>query len=159
MNYLKKIGILNYEPQTDEPQLVFTQPRVDSDEVLISKEHLEERKKRFIERANSVLNYVASLHKCSSMMLLNYFGEKTEQRCCGNCDYCRERNKLQLNEIEFSGISEKVRSLTLQRTLTLQNLVADLKVANDDKALKAIQWMLDNDQLRYVNGDELKWMD
>jgi ATP-dependent DNA helicase RecQ len=158
LNYLKRLGMLNYEPQTDKPQLVFTQPRVDSDDIMISKEHLADRKKRFVQRANSVLRYVESLHKCRSMMLLNYFGEKTEQRC-GSCDYCRERNKLELNEIEFSGISEKVKALTLNRTLTLQNLITDLKIPNDDKAIKAIQWMLDNDQLRYVNGDELKWID
>ncbi|MEO5572599.1 MAG: ATP-dependent DNA helicase RecQ [Bacteroidia bacterium] len=158
LNYLKRLGLLNYEPQTDKSQLVFTQPRVGSDEVMISKEHLADRKKRFVERANSVLRYVESLHKCRSMMLLNYFGEKTEQRC-GSCDYCRERNKLELNEIEFSGISEKVKVLTTQRALTLQNLITDLKIPNDDKAIKAIQWMLDNDQLRYVNGEELKWMD
>jgi ATP-dependent DNA helicase RecQ len=158
LNYLKRLGMLNYEPQTDKPQLVFTQPRFDSDDIMISKEHLADRKKRFVQRANSVLRYVESLHKCRSMMLLNYFGEKTEQRC-GSCDYCRERNKLELNEIEFSGISEKVKALTLNRTLTLQNLITDLKIPNDDKAIKAIQWMLDNDQLRYVNGDELKWID
>ncbi len=158
LNYLKKIGMLNYEQQTDEPQLVFTRPRVDINEVLISKEHLEERKKRFIARVNAVLNYATSFHRCRSMMLLNYFGEKSEQRC-GNCDYCRERNKFQLNEKEFSTLTDKVRALTLQRSLTLQNLVGNLKVANDDKALKVIQWMLDNDQLKYVNGDELKWMD
>jgi ATP-dependent DNA helicase RecQ len=156
LNYLKKIAILNYEAQTDKPQLVFTRPRVDNEDVMISREHLEERKKRFIRRANSVLNYVTTLHKCRSMMLLNYFGEKTDQRC-GSCDYCRERNKLQLNEIEFSDISEKIRVLTSDRALSLQNLIADLKISNDDKAIKAIQWMLDNDQLHYVNGDELKW--
>jgi len=158
LNYLKKTGILNYEPQTDKPQLVFTQPRVESGDVIISKEHLEDRKKRFNTRANSVLNYVTTLHKCRSIMLLNYFGEKTGQRC-GSCDYCRERNKLELNEIEFSGISDKVRALTTQRAMTLQNLVSDLKISNDDKAIRAIQWLLDNDQLRYENGDELKWMD
>lgn len=158
LNYLDKIKILNYISQTDQPQLVFTQPRVESNDVMISKEHLYNRKKRFIERADSVISYVRTLHKCRSMMLLNYFGEKTELRC-GTCDYCRERNKLQLNDIEFSSITEKVRSLTIDRSMTLQHLITDLKIANDDKAIKAIQWLLDNDQLRYMEGNELKWME
>lgn len=156
LNYLQKLNIVHYQPQKSQPQLVFTQERMSNEDVIISKEHLEDRKKRFAEKANAVLNYGQASHKCRSLMLLNYFGEKSEMRC-GICDYCRSRNKLQLNEIEFSMLSEKVKVLTHEHPVHLTELISNLHTGNEDKALKAIQWMLDNEQLKYVNGNELLW--
>lgn len=158
LHYLKKLGFLNYELQTDQPQLIFNHPRVDSRDLTISKANLDDRKKRYAVRAESVLFYASAFHRCRSMMLLKYFGEKTEQRC-GTCDYCRERNKLQLNEMEFISLSDKIKVLTTSQPVSLVDLIKDLKVADDDTAIKTIQWMLDNDQLRYVNGNDLKWVE
>ena len=91
-------------------------------------------------------------------MLLAYFGEKTTHRC-GVCDFCRNRNKLNLNEIEFKGIRDKIKTVVLQHHLPLNDLVHELSLNNDDKALKIIQWLLDNENLRFTKSNELEWVD
>jgi ATP-dependent DNA helicase RecQ len=50
----------------------------------------EERKNDFTERVKKMLHYLADEDTCRSKMLLEYFGEKTEQDC-GQCDVCRRR--------------------------------------------------------------------
>ena len=43
-------------------------------------------------------------------MLLEYLGEKITERC-GNCDFCLERNKLELSELEFTNIKVQVKNI------------------------------------------------
>jgi len=105
-----------------------------------------------------MVNYITEKDRCRSQMLLSYFGEKTEHRC-GVCDYCRNRNKLDLNEIEYKGIRDKIKSAVIKKHLPLNELVHELHIPNDDKALKIIQWLLDNDNLRYTGENELEWIE
>jgi len=155
--HLRQAGIIDYRPATDEPQLVFTTPRLPSGNLELSGKALAERKERYRRRAAFMLRYASSLHQCRSRMLLSYFGEKSAARC-GTCDYCKERNRLDLNELEFEAFTAKVRTLTSERAVSLRSLVHAVDPSHADKALLAIQWMIDNHQLRYRNDDELSWI-
>ena len=75
LNYLQKVDVLEFIPAINKPTLTLTQDRVDEKEVIISKAILEERKERFILRAQAFKNFLVNQHQCRSMMLLNYFGE------------------------------------------------------------------------------------
>ena len=158
LRYLEKVDILKYLPKKEVPQLILTQPREDADRIRISRDNLEERKKRAEQKVNAMIHYITSRHDCRSQMLLHYFGEHTEHRC-GVCDYCRNRNKLDLNEMEFKGIREKIKMAVLQKHLPLTELVNTIKTGNEDKTLKIIQWLLDNENLRYTGNQELEWVD
>jgi ATP-dependent DNA helicase RecQ len=158
LKYLEKLSILRYVPKKESPQLVFLLPRVPAEDVRISRENLQERKKRAEIKMNAMIGYITEKDRCRSQMLLGYFGEKSSHRC-GVCDYCRNRNKLDLNEIEFKGIRDKIKKAVIKKHLPLDKLVDELHIPNDDKALKIIQWLLDNEHLRYTRENELEWVE
>ena len=97
LKQLDKLAVLSYLPQSDQPRISFNHGRVDASELKINPQHLQERKKRFAQKADAIIHYVTDNFHCRSMMLLEYFDEHTELRC-GTCDYCRHRNKLEIND-------------------------------------------------------------
>ncbi len=158
LKQLDALGIINYLPQKDAPQIVFTKARVDAKNLRISKQNYEDRKKRFVKKIDAVLDYSTRKSKCRSQMLLAYFGEIESHRC-GICDVCLERNKLDLSDYEFSDVKEQVKLLLSKQPTTLEGTVQRIKNTNEDKALKVIQWLIDNGKIVLENDNFLHYKD
>ncbi|MFH1322174.1 MAG: ATP-dependent DNA helicase RecQ [Bacteroidota bacterium] len=153
---LDKLQVLTYTPQNKFPQIVFAQPRIDTSDLSISRQNYEERKKQAIERMNAVISYASGSNKCRSQVLLAYFGETDSYRC-GICDVCIERNKLQLSQLEFDSVLQQVKPILSSEPKTLTELIDSIKETSEDKAIKVIQWLIDNDKIKYNNDDRLVW--
>ncbi len=86
---------------------------------------------------------------------LRYFGETGAPRC-GRCDICLERNKMNLNEMEFNQIREKVKELLQQKPMTLPELVFEAGSYGEAHMLLVIRWLEDkgaitrDEQMRYA---------
>ncbi|MHB1921257.1 MAG: RecQ family ATP-dependent DNA helicase [Chitinophagaceae bacterium] len=89
---LQKMGILDYFPRKDQPQIIFLQARVFVKELKINRKALEIRKIAFDKRISAVLDYVQQQNCCRSSQLVAYFGEM-EAEPCGICDICLERKR------------------------------------------------------------------
>lgn len=158
LNTLDRLKILSYLPANDKPQLTFLEERLDISNFYIDRENLADRKKRFVERAQAFLNYAESSHRCRSQMLVAYFGETDTQRC-GECDYCLERNKADVSDLEFDLIHKEVKTLLLKESIGLHELIEHIHPSNENKTLRVIEWLIDNEQIRYVEGNRLEWTD
>ncbi len=156
LSMLDKLHILSYLPAKDSPQLVFTEERLDVRDVHIDRQNLAERKQRYITRVKAMLDYATSKTKCRSRMLLNYFGEDVSHRC-GNCDYCLQRNKLGISELEFSNLQSQLQTLLTKKKLTLNEVLPHIRDSKEDNTLKVVEWLIDNDRIRYVKGNLLEW--
>lgn len=156
LNYLNKLEIISYLPQTNEPKLTYLTERLAIENVKISAEHYHDRKEVAIKKMESVIYYVTSKHKCRSEILLNYFGEKDVYRC-GVCDVCLERNKLELSDIEFSTVSNQIKKLLKSEQLALTELVNKIEGVRDDKIVKVIQWLIENEKLISNSENLLEW--
>lgn len=156
LQFLKKSNIISYIQQTELPQLYFNKARTDANTIAISKQHLELRKKGAEERLSTMLDYATNPDKCRSQLLLNYFGETNTERC-GICDYCLERNKSELSNQEFEDVSAEIKSILYAKPLTLKELMNVITLANENKSLKVIKWLLDNGNLLYDSSNKLKW--
>ncbi len=152
---LQQLEIIDYQPATDEPQLTYTEERLDAKDLYIDREHLSERKRRFLIRAQSMLNYAEDHTHCRSQALLSYFGETTPTRC-GVCDTCLERNKISLNDLEFEATEKRVLDFLKSGPLPVTQLIALLHPLQEERALKVLSWMVDNSQIRYAGTSSLE---
>lgn len=152
---LHQLNIIDYQPATDEPQLTFTEERLDSKDVYIDREHLAKRKERFLERARAMLHYAEAHDHCRSQLLLQYFGETSPTRC-GICDVCLQRNKMELSDMEFEQLEKKVMERLTEGPVAVSHLVAGLTPVPEDTVLKVLDWMIDNHMIRYVSATEVE---
>ncbi len=156
LNTLDRLKILSYLPENDKPQLTFLEERLEISNFHIDRENLADRKKRFIEHAQAFLNFAESRHWCRSQVLVAYFGEMNSQRC-GECDYCLERNKANVSDLEFELIHDEVKTLLMKESIGLHALIELIHPSNEEKSLKVIEWLIDNEQIRYIEGNKLIW--
>ena len=85
---LAQCHVVRYIPRKSIPYLTLTRPRVEGKNVFIPPHAYEERHARFKKRINSVIDYITDTSNCRTALLIQYFGEKTRERCknCDNCD-------------------------------------------------------------------------
>jgi ATP-dependent DNA helicase RecQ len=157
LHTLHQAGLITYVPRKDKPQLLYLTERLDVDHLEISKQHYGDRMKAAEKRINSVIDYVSSNSVCRSRLLLAYFGEK-ESRRCGRCDVCIERNKLELSELEFSKVSRQLEPILQEQALAIEEVVEQIKGVNEEKIIKAIRWMLDNNMIASTPDNRFRWI-
>lgn len=153
---LAKLQILDYIPQTDKPQVIYLQERFDTHDLFISPENYRDRLKDAEKRIEAMIRYATSTNKCRSKALLTYFGECQSKRC-GKCDVCIERNKISLNEMELDTIISRIKPLLKTRAYTLEEIIEAAEPLDEDKVIRAIQWLVDNEHIRVDEDQKYRW--
>lgn len=147
LNKLHKLEVLDYRPSTGLPKLIFVGGRMRKQDILISKDIYEYRIKLIQERIQSALHFVKADKVCRSQMLLKYFGE-SESMHCGKCDVCLGLSKVTDDEIDLESVKSEIDSET-----SIEELISKLNDRSEKEVLKAVQVLLDNNELVYLmNG-------
>jgi ATP-dependent DNA helicase RecQ len=153
--YLLKLSnskIINYIPQKKAPQIVFLEERLDEKSLLISREFYEERKERYRKKIEAVIQY-ANNENCRSKTLLEYFGQKNAPEC-GNCDVCRKKTETGLSRFELNKYKTEILELIDFEGISIDNVVNKIAL-NEEKTIKIIQFLLDNELIEYNKGGRL----
>jgi ATP-dependent DNA helicase RecQ len=158
--YLSKLAsaqVLNYIPRKTNPVVVFTEERLEDKALHISFDEYSKRKERYVDKLEAMIHYASSNNKCRSQILLSYFGEKDPYRC-GQCDVCQKRNELDISKYEFDLIVEELKK-NLHLVPMGLNQVIDSNASRfgEDKMLKVIRWLLDNEKIKYNSENLLEW--
>jgi len=156
LKHLVKLQILDYIPKTDKPQVIYLQERRDTRDLTISPENYKDRLKDAEKRLEKMIGYVETTNKCRSQVLLAYFGECRTKRC-GKCDVCIERNKISLNEMEFDNIIGIIKPLLKTRSCSLEELVVAAESIGEDKVIRAVQWLVDNEKIGVDRERRYTW--
>jgi len=134
-------------PQKKTPYIVYTTSREEVQFLSIAKQVYEERKKRFAERIQSMIDYVENDHICRSKMLLVYFND-SEAKDCGYCDICLARNHTGLTNYEYKQIkSSLLKILTQSESMRLGELVDKVDQFESEKVTTVIRFLVGNEEL------------
>jgi len=158
IQYLKRLssmGIIRYIPQKKTPVIIFTEERLDVKSLHISKEHYLDRKREYIDRLDTLMEYASGRNRCRGLFLLAYFGEKGEDKC-GQCDVCMQDQELDVNKYEFDRAVEEARTLLRNKPLFLDELVKEL-VLPREKSIIVIRWLLDHNKILKGLDERLSW--
>jgi len=152
LKQLHEHKILNYQQQTDMPQVTWLKPRQQANSLYINKKAIDERKATAAKKMEAVFAY-ATHKKCRSQMLLAYFDEANTDKC-GICDICldEKRNK-QASEI-FDDITNEVIQLLSISSLDLASLVTSTNIGNEKEKIQAIRLLLDAGKIKFA-GEKL----
>lgn len=153
---LDRMQVLSYLPRNNMPKIFYTEERLEMKNLRLSKKHYDERKEIAFKRMDSVIHYATSTRKCRGQILLAYFGETDSYRC-GVCDVCLERNKLELSNLEFENVSGQVKNLLLNQPMPINEIVHGIRNSREDKTLKVIQWLMDNEKIINTIEGKLEW--
>ena len=145
---LSKRRIIDYIPRKKTPYVIYTRERLDIDRIVITKAVYEERKERYENRINAMIEYADTDYACRSRMLLRYFGEKNECEC-GQCDVCIKKKKQGgASNQSVEDIRSKLMNLLKQSDQTPTEL-ARLMNYEKDLLAEVIEYLL-NEELIYM---------
>ena len=99
-----------------------------------------------------MIEYAESEKRCRSVMLLNYFGEESDN--CGVCDVCRKRFSEEQN-VE-SSVIEKIKEILSEKKVDAAELV-QLTGFPEEDAIRAIRQLLDDNKIIRDNNMLLSW--
>ncbi|MCK4568939.1 MAG: RecQ family zinc-binding domain-containing protein, partial [Bacteroidales bacterium] len=156
LTQMQKMGLLTYVPAADSPQLLMIDNRIDSKAMNLSDQNYGKRKKAALKRMQSVLDYIQSGNHCRSQLLLKYFGETGVQRC-GLCDVCLDRNKINVNEMEFNEILEKIKPALKEKPQALNELLFIASHFPEDKVINVVMWLVDNEKVDVDERQLYSW--
>ena len=119
---LSQLHLISFIPRKHLPRITYRRRRVDKEEVSLPPQVYQERKKRYEQRIEAMLQYAnADANCCRSRMLLRYFGEEAEQDC-GICDVCQRKGERPLPADEGDALRLHILGQLRQGPLSCYNL-------------------------------------
>ena len=146
---LSRFHILHYIPARQNPAIVFLTPRLETEEVRISRAIYEERKQRQEVRIQAMIDYVDNDQECRLSQLLRYFGE-TISHTCGHCDVCRSRQSEtngNIDELNHFVRQQVFSILSAQSPRPLSQIVQSISHIDQTLTAKVVRDMIDSHEL------------
>ncbi|MCU4165980.1 RecQ family ATP-dependent DNA helicase [Carboxylicivirga caseinilyticus] len=152
---LSKLKVIKFIPQRKTPLITYTTSREDDKYIELRKEVYQDRKARYEDRIQSVIEYGSTNHICRSKLLLSYFGQKNIENC-GHCDVCQQMKKTELSVKDFDEIERLVKKQLKNQAMTLNQLSVNLKI-DDDNLMKVIRWLEEYEVIGENEQGEYEW--
>lgn len=151
---LKSLGIIDYLPQKETPQIYFILNRAPAQFLNLNHEQYLQRKKKYSERVSSMEHYVQMQTECRSKFIASYFGDIT-MNDCGVCDNCLHKKKKHDEEAMFKKITDAIFTNIPQQGVEVNLLMGHLTGFNRELTWKAIKFLQSENKIRI---DELNFI-
>lgn len=137
---LHRHHIIEYQPQKDEPQLYFPQPRIRAEILSVNQANVEKRKKLAEQRIAAFVGYIYNTTGCRSRIIGNYFGDN-DLEACGICDNCLQSKTTALTSEEFDSIRHRIEQHLSIAPLHSKELLQQLRDIKKEKTWQVIEFL------------------
>jgi ATP-dependent DNA helicase RecQ len=136
---LRRLEIIDFQSGHNDATIVFNEVREDEHTINRVSKYLDTQNTLKREQLHSVLDYVSDDKHCKSRILLDYFGEKTNDHC-GICSYCIGKNGTHKDE----KLPTKILSLLKKREMDSREIQKCTESPESD-IIFALQDLLESD--------------
>lgn len=143
---LSKYHIINYIPFKKTPFLIYTREREFTEKIVLPDSVYTDRKKRYVEKIEKVLEYATSTTVCRSQLLLSYFEQKNTEPC-GQCDVCLAKRRQTLTTPVFQKLASKIIDLLRTQPLSIKQLAAQIN-GKETTIIEAVRLLIDDGKIR-----------
>lgn len=137
-------NIAAYENNTSDLEITFLVPREDDHTINLFAKKIKDFNQVKQNNMGAMLGYISNKKVCRSVYLLNYFGEKTAEKC-GTCDICTKKKVL----ASPHDLEQRVLELLDIRPHTSRQLEKETGI-NEKELLKTLERLLE-DELVFLN--------
>lgn len=154
--YLKQMGVIEYIPKKELPQLVFLSDRVDISHLEIDVLKYHFLKHRALEKMNAVIDYLNN-PVCRNTMLLKYFNED-KSKSCGICDICIRQKRNILAKEKENQLLVSIENKIATQEIDLKELVASFPLKYKEKVQELIQFLVNEQKIKISKGDKIEYL-
>lgn len=153
LGQLAHMGIIEYLPKKDTPQIRFLFNRAPAQYLHIQQDAYLARKKRYQERIDTIIQYATKLTACRSNFIGNYFGD-TERKDCGICDNCLAKKKKGINSKTFTEIETRIKDL---REKNIDQVVNLLQPHSSNTVWEVLYFLQSENKLIINDDGDIQW--
>lgn len=137
---LNTLGIIEYLPQKETPQIYFILNRAPAQFLYINHENYLQRKQQFELRTETMLRYLQLQKECRSKYISGYFGDAAIKEC-GICDVCLHKKGSSLTEEDFNKIQQRIFLHIENNSIPVKDLLQHLQGIKKEKVWKVIAFL------------------
>lgn len=137
---LSSMGIIDFTPQTESPQIYFLQNRVKSADLMINQKDILKRKESYKKRLEAMISFAITKRPCRSATIANYFNDYSVNRC-GVCDNCLTSNRVHLTNAEFEAVSAGIKKYSKEKQLSPEDIFKRLSSFPKNKIWKVLIYL------------------
>ncbi len=139
--HMDALKAIIYRPRHLKPQIIFTSPRIDANDLYLTESNYTELKQQAAKRMEAIRRYVLSAEDCRSTMLLHYFGE-TEAAPCGSCDYCLQHKKT-VSSDDTAALKARILQLIKEKPCRAEELIEQVGNIDEEHIRQMLRELVD----------------
>ncbi len=155
LQQLNKLGIVEYSPRKDKPQITLLQNRMYADSFVINLTDYLQRKQNFEKRIESIYKYIQQTNTCRSQLIASYFNDLTIKKC-GICDNCINQNDVVISIEEFENIAAKIFQHLAEKPLLPDELMKKLAGVRKEKFWKVTDYLQAEKKIYFNKEGEMQ---
>lgn len=145
---LNESNILSYKEANSNEELIFLLPREDDKTINRFSKVIQKYLKQQVKKTDELIEYIKNNTVCRSVQLLNFFGEKNNEKC-NICDVClsnKRKNSISLQQ-------KIIKVLNNQKEISQEEII--LLLNEEEKAILInLRHLLSNNSIGITNTNK-----